>query len=245
MRQPAYTYRQSTFGGALPAGVKWILIINVLAFILRELLRGSYSRDIDLLSLIPYTVIHSFTVYQLVTYLFLHVDIWHLAFNMLALWMFGTPLERDWGTRYWLKYYFICGIGAGLFDVALTAATGHWNSATVGASGAIYGLLLAYGVCYPDNTVLMGFLFPVKAKYMVIIYAAVELYLSMHVNTGVSNIAHLGGLVVGFVYLKVRWPRVKWSLPDIGGAYRQWQLKRAKKKFQSYMRNNDRGPYVN
>ena len=103
--------------------------------------------------------------------------------------------------------------------------------AITGASGAIYGLLLAFGVCYPDQIVLMNFLFPIKAKYMVMIYAAIELWMSTGVNTGVSNIAHLGGM------------RLK--LPDWGGAYRQWQLRRAKKKFQVYMKKHDRGPWVN
>jgi membrane associated rhomboid family serine protease len=176
----------------------------------------------------------------------LHGGITHLLFNMLALWMFGTPLESDWGTRQFLKYYFICGIGAGVCDVALNALTGNWVTSTIGASGAIYGLLLAFGVCYPEQTVLMGFLFPIRAKYMVMIYAAIELYLSIGVNTGVSNIAHLGGMVVGFLYLKSRLPRLKLRLPDWQGAYRQWKLQRAKKKFQVYMRKHgDRGPWVN
>ena len=185
-------------------------------------------------------------VWQLATYLFLHGGIWHLIFNMLTLWMFGSPLEGDWGTRRFLKYYFICGIGAGLFDLALNILFGHWNEHhTIGASGAIYGLLVAFGVCYPEQTVLMSFLFPIKAKYMVMIYAGVELLMSMGVNSGVSNIAHLGGMVVGFVYLKSRLPGLRIKVPDWQGAYRQWKLQRAKKKFQVYMKKHDRGPWVN
>jgi membrane associated rhomboid family serine protease len=159
--------------------------------------------------------------------------------------MFGTPLERDWGTRRFLKYYFICGIGAGVCDVLLNAVIGNWNTSTIGASGAIYGLLLAFGVCYPNQTVLMNFLFPIKAKYMVMIYAAIELWMSTGVNTGVSNIAHLGGMVVGFVYLKSRLPGMRIKLPDWRGAYRQWKLQRAKRKFQVYMKKHDGGPWVN
>jgi len=165
---------------------------------------------------------------------------------MLSLWMFGTPLERDWGTRQFLKYYFICGIGAGMCDVLLNAAIGNWHTSTIGASGAIYGVLLAFGVCYPDRTVLMNFLFPIKAKYMVMIYAAIELWMSMGVNTEVSNIAHLGGMVVGFIYLKTpRSNRSPLRIPDIGAAYREWQLRRAKRKFQVYMKKQGRGPWVN
>ncbi len=101
----------------------------------------------------------------------------HLLFNMLTLWMFGVQLERDWGTRRFLKYYFLCGMGAGLCDVALNAALGNWGTRTIGASGAIFGLLLAFGVLYPNQTVLMNFLFPIKAKYLVMIYGAIELIL--------------------------------------------------------------------
>jgi len=246
MRQPRYTYRRSTFFGYFPTGGKWLLIVNTAVFILTGLFGSQFRNDIRLLELAPVAVVQHFAIWQLVTYLFLHGGITHLLFNMLALWMFGTPLESDWGTRAFLKYYFICGIGAGICDVAMNAAMGNWGTSTIGASGAIYGLLLAFGVCYPDQTVLMGFLFPIKAKYMVMIYAAIELYLSIGVNNGVSNIAHLGGMVVGFIYLKSRLPKLKLRLPDWRGAYRQWKLQRAKKKFQVYMRKHgDRGPWVN
>ncbi|MCU1232399.1 MAG: Rhomboid family protein [Candidatus Solibacter sp.] len=246
MRQPRYTYRRSTFFGNFPPGVKWLLIVNTVVFILTGLFGSQFRNDIRLLELAPVAVVQHFAIWQLVTYLFLHGGITHLLFNMLALWMFGTPLESDWGTRQFLKYYFICGIGAGICDVAINAAMGNWGTSTIGASGAIYGLLLAFGVCYPEQTVLMGFLFPIKAKYMVMIYAAIELYLSIGVNNGVSNIAHLGGMVVGFLYLKSHLPKLKLRLPDWRGAYRQWKLQRAKKKFQVYMRKHgDRGPFVN
>jgi membrane associated rhomboid family serine protease len=164
---------------------------------------------------------------------------------MLALWMFGMPLEQSWGTKRFLKYYFLCGVGAGLCDVALHAATGNWNTRTVGASGAIYGLLMAFGVLFPDQTVLMGFLFPIKAKYMVMIYGAIELVMAFSVNDGVSNIAHLGGMLFGYVYLKGSVPRLG-RMPDWRTAYKQWKLRRAKKKFQVYMRRHgDGGPWTN
>jgi membrane associated rhomboid family serine protease len=244
MRSPRYTYRRSFFDGYFPAGVKWLLIVNTAVFILTGLLGSSFADDISLLALAPVAVVFHLAIWQLVTYLFLHGGVWHLVFNMLTLWMFGSPLERDWGTRRFLKYYFICGIGAGLCDVLLNAVLGHWNTRTIGASGAIYGLLLAFGVCYPDQTVLMNFLFPIKAKYMVMIYAAIELWMSIGVNSGVSNIAHLGGMAVGYVYLKSSLPNLK--LPDWRGAYRQWRLQRAKKKFQVYMKKHGGpGGFVN
>jgi rhomboid family protein len=253
MALPRYVDRGSSYTGYFPEGVKWLLIVNTAVFVLWSIGPDSLQSSVlRYLALHPAAVLKSGAFWQLVTYLFLHGGIWHLIFNMLTLWMFGTPLERDWGTRRFLKYYFICGIGAGLFDVTLNALIGNWNTSTIGASGAIYGLLLGFGVCYPDVTVLMGFLFPIKAKYMVMIYAAVELWMSTGVNTGVSNIAHLGGMAVGFVYLKsgMMSRRSKTiTLPDWRGAYRQWKLQRAKKKFQVYMKKHNGpgggGPWTN
>jgi len=247
MAQPRYIIRRSFFHDYFTTGVKWLLIVNTAVFLLWFVGgRPIQSHLLTLFGLTPELTVRNFMVWQVLTYLFLHGGIWHLIFNMLTLWMFGSPLEQDWGTRRFLKYYFICGIGAGLFDLALNILFGHWSDhTTIGASGAIYGLLLAYGVCYPEQTVLMNFLFPIKAKYMVMIYAGVELLMSMGINTGVSNIAHLGGMVVGFVYLKSRFPGMRLKLPDWRGAYRQWKLQRAKRKFQVYMKKQGRGPWVN
>ena len=158
--------------------------------------------------------VRSLFVWQLFTYMFLHGGITHLLFNMLTLWFFGTQLERDWGTRRFLKYYFLCGIAAGVCVLAANMAVGDWVRPTIGASGAIFGVLVAFGVLYPNQTVLMNFLFPIKAKYMVMIYAAIELLMTFGPNTGVSTIAHLGGMAFGYVYLKGRLPRIK--LPELG-----------------------------
>jgi len=235
----------------MPNGVKWLLIVNTVVFVLWSFSTDAIQTAVyHYLALHPAHVLKSGALWQLVTYLFLHGGIGHLLFNMLTLWMFGSDLERDWGTRQFLKFYFICGVGAGLFDIVVNAAIGNWSTATVGASGAIYGVLVAYAVCYPDRILLMFLLFPMKAKHFVMIYAAIELWMARGVNTGVSNIAHLGGMAVGFAYLKSglagRRPRV--SLPDWRGAYRQWKLQRAKKKFQVYMKKHQgprNGPWVN
>jgi membrane associated rhomboid family serine protease len=223
-------------------GVKWLLIVNTAVFLLTR--PDALQPHIKLLYLTPFAVVYHFTFYQLFTYLFLHKTPWHLIFNMLVLWMFGVQLERDWGTRRFLKYYFVCGIGAGACDVLMHAALGDWGTATLGASGAIMGLLLAFGVLYPNQTVLMEFLFPIKAKYFVMIYAAVELWASITAgNSGVSNIAHLGGMAVGLIYLKAPLPALR--LPDIAGAYNRWKVQRSKKKFQAYVRKRGNGPWVN
>ncbi len=189
-------------------------------------------------------------IWRLVTYLFVHGGIWHLLVNMFTLWMFGAGLERDWGTRQFLKYYFLCGVGAGICDVVVNAMLGRWNVSTIGASGAIYGLLLAFGVLYPEQTVLFSFLFPIKAKYFVMIYGAIELLAALGTqNSGVSNIAHLGGMAFGFVYLKMGLMHKLHlpGMPNWRARYNQWKLQRAKKKFQVYMRKHgsDRGPWVN
>jgi membrane associated rhomboid family serine protease len=248
MANPRYRLSRSIIYGYLPTGVKWLLIINTGIFVLQFIGGQAVRGLLSLLELVPMLVVYRFPwfVYQLFTYMFLHAGIWHLIFNMLALWMFGTPLEQTWGTRRFLKYYFICGIGAGLCDTVVNVLLGH-NSSTVGASGAIYGLLLAFGVLFPDTTVMMNFLFPIKAKYMVMIYGAVALYSALGSgNSSVSNVAHLGGILVGLIYLKVPLPRMSFLHIDISGRYRQWKMQRAKKKFQVYMRKHDgRGPWVN
>jgi membrane associated rhomboid family serine protease len=204
---------------------------------------------IQLGGLVPWLVVHSFPwyVWQLFTYMFLHAGVGHILFNMLALWMFGLPLEQTWGTRRFLKYYFLCGIGAGICDAVLNLLLGHNNTYTIGASGGIYGLLLAFGVLFPDTQVLMSFLFPIKAKYMVMIYGAIALYSAIGSgNSNVSNFAHLGGMLFGLLYLKVPLRVGFLHLPDFSGRYRQWKMQRAKKKFQVYMRKHDgRGPWVN
>jgi membrane associated rhomboid family serine protease len=134
------------------------------------------------------------------------------------------------------------------FNIAAAALTGNpewWNVQTLGASGAIFGVLTAFGVLYPDQTVLF-ILFPIKAKYMVMILAAVELLFILGPSTGVSNIAHLGGMAFGYLYLKRRLPVLRLPGLDVQGAYNRWRMARAKKKFQVYLRKRDgRGPWVN
>jgi membrane associated rhomboid family serine protease len=238
-------YRSRFFSSSyFPNGVKWLLISNVAIFVLAFLLARDESVLAGIfgwLALSPYQVIHNFRIWQLGTYLFLHGGVWHLLVNMFTLWMFGITLEKDWGTRRFLKYYFICGVGAGLCDVTANALLGRWGSSTIGASGAIYGLLLAFGVLYPDTTILFSFLFPIKAKYFVMIYGAIELLAALGTqNTGVSNIAHLGGMAFGFMYLKMRFPSL--DLDDFRRWHRDWKRQRAKKKFQVYMRKHGSGP---
>jgi membrane associated rhomboid family serine protease len=242
-------YRLNSFfsSGNFPDGVKWLLISNTAVFVLTYLAAGTRFLETVFawLALRPDDVVHHLAIWQLVTYLFLHGGVMHLLFNMLTLWMFGVTLERDWGTRRFLKYYFLCGIGAGFCDVAVNALLGNWNTSTIGASGAIYGVLLAFGVLYPESTILFLFIFPIQAKYFVMIYGALALLGAMNVNSGVSNVAHLGGMLFGLLYLKVRFPKM--DMYEMRRWYRNYKMQRAKKKFQVYMRKHGsgRGPWVN
>lgn len=244
-RSTGYPSGRSFVSDYFPPAVKWLIIVNTVIFVLTYLCPLQLQRQITLvLALSAEAVVGNLFVWQLVTYMFLHAGIGHILFNMLTLWMFGMQLERDWGTRRFLKYYFYCGIAAGVCVLVVNILLHSWGAITLGASGAIFGVLVAFGVMYPDQTVLMYFLFPLKAKYLVMIFVAIELLLTFGPNTGVSTIAHLGGAAFGFIYLKGRLPRL--PLPDIGGAYAQWKLRRAKKKFQVYMKKSGgRGPWVN
>src|SRR5256885_2232849 len=240
-----YKFRAGGYSSFFPRGVKWLLISNIAIFVISFLTaRFELSQIFNLLALSPELVLRHFAIWQLFTYMFLHGTIGHILFNMLTLWMFGMDLERDWGTKRFLKYYFICGIGAGLCDVLVNAAMGSFNTRTIGSSGGIYGLLLAFGVLYPDRIVLMSFLFPIKAKYFVMIIGAIAFLNSVgSAGSGVSNVAHLGGMLFGYLYLRMG------LLPLDAGKliqrYQEWKLQRAKRKFQVYMRKHGRGPWVN
>lgn len=177
-----------------------LIIANVAIFIV-EFVAG--PRFINFFGLVPRAVLQNFAFWQPVTYMFLHGSIWHILFNMYALWMFGTEIERTWGSREFLKYYFVTGIGAGILTVFSSPSS---PIPTIGASGAIFGLLLAYGLLFPERYVLLNFFFPIKAKYLVLIFGLFELIVSFrYTSDGIAHFAHLGGMLVGLVYLKLDW----------------------------------------
>ena len=228
------------FASSLPAGVKWLLISNIALFILYFVANTTSAGQIFLLfALVPRAVVQHFAIWQLFTYMFLHDPngFSHILFNMLTLWMFGTDLERQWGTKRFLTYYFVCGVGAGICVVLMNVLFGEMNGRVIGASGAIYGLLMAFGLLYPDRTLMFSFLFPIKAKYFVMILGAIAFLSTFSVNGFLSNIAHLGGMLFGYAYLKMQFQTP--NLAFIGQSYKDWKLQRAKKKFQVYMRKHD------
>lgn len=204
LRQQTYFVRPS-FSPARLTALTWLLIANAAVFLAQVLLRSYVfsATGIELervLGLVPALVWKKFYLWQLATYLFLHGGAFHLLFNLFTLWMFGRELEALWGQKEFLKYYFLCGIGAGILTVLLT-----WNSTvpTIGASGAIFGVLLAYGLTFPDRQVFLWFIFPIKAKHLIWLFAGLELLASFsYTSDRIGHFAHLGGMLFGFLYLR-------------------------------------------
>jgi membrane associated rhomboid family serine protease len=175
--------------------VKKLIIANVAVFILQLILIRT-SFDVYF-ALYPRLVIERGFVWQLVTYMFLHGGIFHLAINMFIIWMFGTPLERLWGSSRFLKFYFVCGLGGAVFSFIFA-----YNTGVIGASGAGYGILLAYAVLFPYNEIYVWGIFPMKARTLVIIIAAVEFVSGISGGTGIAHFAHLGGMAAGLLYTR-------------------------------------------
>jgi membrane associated rhomboid family serine protease len=192
------------YGYGLPKAVKYLLIANAVVFALQVILPNFPTEQ---LGLVPALVNSHFAVWQFFTYMFLHGGFMHIGFNMFALWMFGTELEYNWGTRDFLKFYFACGIGGGIM-VWLTSMVGlsPYLGVTIGASGAIFGLLVAYGLMWPDRLILLFGILPMKALQFVIIFGAIDLFQGLTGTGGNTAVfAHVGGGLTGFIYLKFWW----------------------------------------
>ena len=198
-----YSYNgggRSGFMSNVPAAVKNIIIINVLVMVMTSL-NGDFMYEKFALF---YPTSPFFHWWQPFTHMFMHGGFWHLFFNMYTLYFFGTVLERVWGTRKFLLYYFVTGVGAAVVHLAVQWLTGDF-ALTVGASGAIYGLLMGYAMLYPDS--IMSLLFPpisMKAKWFVLIFAGIELLTGItNTGGGIAHFAHLGGLIFGFVLITI------------------------------------------
>ena len=229
-RYPRYGDVSYAFGpGPWSPAVKILILANIAAFLLSLIVPDVIVR----LGLSPAAVFGQLGVWQLVTYMFLHGGIGHLFWNMLSLWMFGTDLERTWGTRFFTKYYFVTGIGAGMTTLLwslspLPLAEQMYYTVTIGASGAIYGVLLAYALYFPHRQLYVYALFPVKAKYFVMIIGAITLLSSIQGGGGVAHTAHLGGLVVGYLYLKGLKNR---PFDELKYRWLRWRMNRARGRF--------------
>ena len=237
----------------MPPITKNLLIINILMYLASYVLVRYGINLTDLLGL-HFFMASDFHIHQIVTYLFMHGNFEHLFFNMFALWMFGRIIEQVMGQKRFLIYYFVCGIGAGLVQELaqyihyltilpdlppvsheqLAMALNSWN--TVGASGAIYGILLAFGMTFPDERLfIIPIPFPIKAKYFVVGYAIIELLSALlRSNDQVAHMAHLGGMLFGLLLL------LHWRHP--GGLQKKMQawkdkLNRPKNQAFHYQRN--------
>lgn len=235
-------------GSGLPRGVKNLIIANSVVF----LLMWAFGRTDAIrlfagyFSLIPADVVTRFYIWQPFTYLFLHGGFMHILFNMLGLWFFGKDLEEIWGTRRFLQFYFFCGVGAGLFVVLGNYLVGTPQIPTVGASGAIYGIMLVCAVLWPDRIVIF-YIFPIKLKYLVMILGALAFFSLSDLNSGVSNVAHLSGMLFGYVFLKSSKARSFDVVGPMRDSYKAWKLARAKRKFQVYLKKqgSDKDRWVN
>ena len=241
-RYPAPSGISYSFGpGPITPAVRALLIANIAAFVL------TFFAPSLLLTfgLRPADVFKSGAVWQGLTYMFLHGNVSHIFFNMLTLWLIGVELERMWGTTFFTKFYFACGLGAGLTQVLLgflpdPIGSQFYYQATIGASGAIYGLLLAFALYFPTRPFLIFFIFPVQARYLVMILGGISLLFALGGGGGVAHTAHLGGLATGYFYLKGK--RIN-LLSEIQYRYLKWRINRMRKKFDVY--SGGRGDDVN
>ena len=232
---------QYSFGpGPISPAVRALLIANIGVFVITLF---APSAIIEHLGLMPAAVIGQLRVWQLVTYLFIHSpsQLSHILFNMLALWMFGVDLERRWGTRSFMTYYMFTGIAAGLSMIAVSllpfdATRATYSQVTIGASGAVYGLLMAWAMLFPHRQILFMMIFPVPARVFVAIMGAIAFFSAVGASGGpVANVAHLGGLLFGYVYLKGP-ANLRLELQ-----YRmtRWRMERMRRKFSVHKGGRD------
>lgn len=238
-------------GGYFPPAIKTICLACVAVFTLQKLSEFAFGQPgwnfwLAWCGLAPQAVVHGF-IWQLFTYIFLHAGILHILFNLLYLAMFGADLERAWGSKKFYTYFFLCGIGAGVINVivkeliflAHAAGPDSLKVPTIGASGAIYGVLLAVAVVMPHRQV---YVFPlpvtVSMRLLVIVLGAIEFFGTIG-STGdnVSHICHLGGMLVGYVYLR----RGSFGY-NLRNSYSDWQRRRLRKKFEVYVRDQQDKP---
>lgn len=182
--------------------VTLILIVINIAFYFIIIL---FPRTFNYLALRPILVFRAHAYWQILTYMFIHGGMTHILFNMLALFLFGSQLERRLGSYEFLAYYLVCGLGAGLFTLVFNWYTGMGMIPVVGASGAIYGLFLAYATLFPDSVIFIFGIFPLKAPVAVLLFAAIALFSQLsNTAVGIAHLTHLAGLIFGYLYFRIR-----------------------------------------
>ncbi|OYP45947.1 rhomboid family intramembrane serine protease [Prevotella sp. P4-119] len=242
----------------IPSITKNLLIINVLAFFATWVFE---KQGLDLTATfgLHFFMAKDFSFYQLVTYLFMHGSFMHLFFNMFAVWMFGTVMERVWGPKRFLIYYLVCGIGAGIiqegvqyinyanenlaaYDFVMTSSGRITTEAylnlwtTVGASGAVYAILLAFGMTFPNERMfIIPFPFPIKAKWLIGGYIVIEVWSALNTpGDGIAHMAHLGGMLFGFLLIRYwrKHPNIEQRCNGQNGFFQQM-----KKQYENKRRN--------
>lgn len=209
-------------GGPLTPAVKTLMIANGAVFLIQQLAGLFWPNAVEGFFGLHYAgLIEEFKLWQVFTYMFLHGGWFHILFNLLALWMFAGDLELRWGRGLFLRYYLFSGIGAGIFITVMNFflyTRYQADPVTIGASGAIYALLLAYGLTWPNREVLLYFLFPIKMKYLVLAFGLMEFFGSLSTASGaggnISHIGHLGGLFSGFLFLMYQRKNIAASSPS-------------------------------
>ncbi len=226
------------FGPSISPVVRTLIAVNAGVFIIQlisHFTMASVSYPLEaLFALWPDHVFERGWVWQIFTYMFLHGGFMHILFNMLTLWMFGSDLEREWGSAEFLRFYLISGMGAGLFIALLPLLLGQNSLPTIGASGAVFGILLAYAIHYPDRQILFMFIFPLKAKYFVLIIGFISFYMTLSegmpgsgTRAEISHVGHLGGLVTGYIYLLLKIQSRFGNLERMNPLY-HWRMYRQK-----------------
>lgn len=202
-------YRPSGFGGFrfFPPVIKNLLIINGAIFFLMLLMQNINFNGIPAENIIikwfalwPFGS-GAFGIWQLISYQFLHGGFSHILFNMFALWMFGAEIENIWGSKKILIFYLLCGVGAGFIHMLLSPILTEGAAPTIGASGSVYGIMIAFAMMFPNRLIYLYFLIPVKAKFLIGFLIILELLLVDKAGSGVAHLAHLGGALVGFIFI--------------------------------------------
>ena len=190
--------------------IKVLIGLNLLLYIFKTISYGELDL-VQILGLSPETVWP--LIWQPLTYMFVHGDFWHVAINMLVLFLFGSELETIWGRYGFIKYYLITGIGSGMVWLVFRSFASS-SAYLIGASGAVYGILTAYGLMFPNRIVYIYFLFPVRVKYFVMILGGVAFFSSLGSHSNISHLTHLSGMIIGFAYLRSnrQWKKMIFSL---------------------------------
>ena len=244
----------------IPTMTKNLLVINVLAYLATVVLERS-GIDLNALMGLHFFMASDFHVYQFLTYMFLHGSFTHILFNMFALWMFGSVIERVWGPKKFLFYYIVCGVGAGIVQelvqygnyvaqglsayqyvnmggaqISMDTYINMWT--TIGASGAVYGILLAFGTIFPNERLfIIPIPFPIKAKWLIVGYIAIELFSAMTgPGDGIAHMAHLGGMLFGFLLIRY-WRKHPGGSQHFGRSYGQEFFDNMKRKYDERQRN--------